>query len=109
MHRTIRRAALVGLTLGLCSVAPALAQPAAAQPAAPQPTQQSFHSLISSGYKVVATAFVAADAETKSPIVVVTLQNNTAVAVCTFGIGSWENLSTTSSADDPKTCDVRAW
>ena len=104
MNRTIRRAALVGLTLGLCGVAPALAQPAAAA----QPNQQSFHSLLSGGFKVVGTAYVPADAQTKNPIVLVTMQNNATVAVCTFGVGAWENLSTTPAADDPKTCDVRA-
>ena len=103
MNRTFRRAALVGLLLGLFAVVPALAQQAAAQP-----NQQSFHSLLSSGFKIVATAYVGADAETKAPVVLVTLQNNATVAVCTFGIGAWENLSTTPSADDPKTCDVRS-
>ena len=83
--------------------------PSLAQQASPAPSQQSFSSLISAGYKVVATTYVPPGTDSPNHLVLVTLQNNTSVAVCTFNTGAWENLGKTKVTDDPKVCDIRTF
>jgi hypothetical protein len=69
--------------------------------------EQSFRSLLSEGYAVVSTTYVAAEAFTsKNPALLVTLQKQTVVAVCTFSPGGWETISNSSGVDDQKACDV---
>ena len=100
MQTRIRSVLLAGLFAGLIST-PSVAQPAA--------VQQSFVSLIGAGYKVVGTFFVPAnETSVKTPTVVVSLQKDNVVAVCTFSVGGWESISNASGATDAKACDVRA-
>jgi hypothetical protein len=56
---------------------------------------------------VVATAMVpAAEAKLDYAIIVVTLQQDKAIAVCTFAAGNWENMND-DSLGNAKNCDVR--
>jgi hypothetical protein len=69
--------------------------------------QQSFKSLIARGFKVVATSFIPAEATPdKNSVIVVTLQQDKAVAVCVAATANWE-LLTAAFVDIPKQCDVR--
>lgn len=105
MLRTTGCAAAFALMLGLAAGPAALAQ-APAQP----PSEQSFHSLVSDGFKVVATTFIPGEVQSdKNPVVLVTLQKDQAVAVCTFGFGSWETMGSSSVMDDEKACDIRRY
>ena len=96
---------MAGLALG----APAFAQSASPAPSDPT-TEQSFKSLISTGFKVVATTFVPGEVQSdKNPVILVTLQKDQSVAVCTFGFGSWEQMGSSSTVDDDKVCDIRRY
>ena len=87
--------------LGLAS-APCLTPSARAED-----PQQAFKTLVARGFKIAATTVVPAEVnKTKDPVLVVTLQLDKAVAVCTFGVGTWENMGQ-SLETDPKACDVR--
>jgi hypothetical protein len=104
MHRIPRLAARVlaaGLLAGFVVTAPALAE---------DKPQQSFHSLVSSGFAVVGTAFVpGAEQSDKHPVVLVTLQKGTSVAVCTLGLGAWENMGSSDEMEDATRCDFRSY
>ncbi len=95
-------------TAGLLSLSGLLA--AAAAPAGAQaPTQQPFKELIARGLKVVAVTLVPAEAnKTADAVFVVTLQQDRTVAVCTFGVGAWENMAPIMT-DSPTACDVRSY
>lgn len=95
--QTAVRSAALGLTSGLLLAGPLRAED----------PQQPFTSLVARGFKVVATSVVSAvDSKQSDAAFVVTLQLDKAVAVCTFGIGNWENMNEQSLAN-PKNCDVR--
>ena len=68
--------------------------------------QQAFAALVGRGFKVVAAFPVPYKGDSANMQAIVTLQLDKAVAVCTFNVGSWENM-TPSSLEDPKNCDVR--
>jgi hypothetical protein len=105
MFNTIARAAGVALTIGFVAAAPALADPPPSQQ--PAPRQQSLKSLLAENYKLVATTFIPAEVQSdKAPVMLVTLQRDRLVAVCTFGVGGWETLSTSGVADEATACDV---
>jgi len=93
------------------SVAQQQSAPAQQQtaPSAQQQLEESFNSVAAAGFKVVATSFVPAlQPTTQAPgQIIVTLQKDRAFAVCTMAAGSWENLATAPTLDDPKICDVR--
>jgi hypothetical protein len=98
---SIRHIAMAGFFAALIFSTPSSAQ-------TPAPVQQSFVSLTGAGFKVAGTFLVpGADTTAKAAMVVVTLQKDSAVAVCTFSLGAWENLSNNVAATDAKTCDVR--
>jgi hypothetical protein len=104
MHRIPRLAACVlaaGALSGLVLTGPALAQ---------DKPQQSFHSLVSNGFTVVGTAFVpGAEQSDKHPVVLVTLQKGTSVAVCTLGLGAYENMGSSDELEDATRCDFRSY
>ena len=102
----MRKICIGALTGGLMVIM-GFTSPLLAQQAPPPASQQSFSSLISAGYKVVSTTYVQPGADRPNDLVLVTLQNNNGVAVCTFSTGTWENLGNTKVADDPKVCDIR--
>jgi hypothetical protein len=71
--------------------------------------QQPFPTLIGKGFKIVATAFLPSESRTdKIAVLVVTLQLDKSVAVCTYKPGSWENLED-AILQDAKACDVRSY
>jgi len=70
--------------------------------------QQTFKTLVARGFKVVATAVTPAEVQPdKVPVIVVTLQQETAVAVCTMSFGNWESMSKLALEDTASVCDVR--
>jgi hypothetical protein len=77
--------------------------------ASAQERQQPFKVLISDGFMIVSSFIVPAEVHrTPNPAVVVTLQRATSVAVCTFGMADWENM-TDGMADTASYCDVRTY
>jgi hypothetical protein len=97
MIGSMGRAATVGLLAALCT----------SGCSAQEEAQQSFKSLIARGFKVVATSVISSEYQSdKKSVIVVTLQQDKAVAVCTVGLAGWENLHT-SATENPKACDVR--
>ena len=97
MSKATARAMLLGLTATLFFAGAARAED----------PEQSFAALIGRGFKVAATSYIPAADASKSPVVVVTLQLDKAVAVCTFSVGVWENMTDKTLKDDAKACDVR--
>ena len=76
---------------------------------ADEPAQQPLTTLLGKGFRVVATSFIPGEVQVdKKPVVLVTLQADKVIAVCTFAVGNWENIATSGSADNPKQCDVKA-
>jgi hypothetical protein len=67
--------------------------------------QLPFKELMSRGFKIVATTTVANPQGTGN-LVIVTMQADKSVAVCTFTIAGWEEL-TPAVENDAKACDVR--
>jgi hypothetical protein len=69
--------------------------------------QRPFPQLIAGGYEIKAvTLSPAEEGRGKTNHVLVTLQKDKSVAVCTFAPPDWENLTDAPLAD-PKSCDVR--
>lgn len=82
--------------IGLVVAAPGLAQAQAER-------QKAFKDLIALGYEIKSTI----PAQVKDvTYVYVTLQLGKSVAVCSFSIGTWSNM-TDAQLEDPKQCDVR--
>jgi hypothetical protein len=102
------RSFIGGICLGLCCVAPSWAEQAT-----PQKGPQSFHSLISSGYKIISASYVPVTPDIanyiKNSAFLVTLQNNNAVAVCVFSLHDWEYFANSKALDDPAACDFRSF
>src|SRR5262249_25625090 len=95
------------LTGFAAAAAAALLAAAAASAADAPPQQASFKDVIARGMKIVGTTSLTAEAnKTTNAVVIVTLQLDKTVAVCTFSIGAWENMNA-SLQDDAKACDVR--
>ena len=70
--------------------------------------QQSFNALLGKGYKVVATSYIQAEAQTdKKPVILVTLLLDKNVAVCTMPVGAWETIASSKFAEDNTRCDIR--
>lgn len=91
----------------------AIAVPALLVGARPSPAdeaaQQSLVMVLGKGFKVVATTFVPGEARSdKKPALVVTLQLDKTLAVCTFGTGSWETIASSGSAELATVCDLKA-
>ena len=102
MLRTIRRAILPGFAVAALLATPSFAQTAGAQ--------DSFNNLAAQGFRVVSTVYVPAEAQPdKNPAILVTLTKDKGVAVCTFGLGSWENVGTSKTLDTATVCDVRRY
>lgn len=73
------------------------------------PRQQPFKTLMARGLRIVAVTVVPAEVnKSADPVVVVTMQLDKTVAVCTFGVAQWENLSQ-NIEDNPQACDVRSY
>lgn len=69
--------------------------------------QQPFKTLMARGMRIVAVTVVPAEVnKSADPVVIVTMQLDKTVAVCTFGVAQWENLSQ-NIEDNPQACDVR--
>ncbi|WP_431554989.1 hypothetical protein [Methyloceanibacter sp.] len=69
--------------------------------------QRPFPQLIADGYEIKAvTLNPAEEGRGKTNHVLVTLQKDKSVAVCTFAPPDWENMTDAALAD-PKSCDVR--
>lgn len=69
--------------------------------------QLPFKELMSRGFKIVATATVASP-QGNGTLVIVTMQAEKSVAVCTFTVAGWEEL-TPAVENDAKACDVRSY
>jgi len=84
--------------IGLIAAAPSLAQPQTER-------QKAFKDLIALGYEIKSTI----PAQVKdTTYVYVTLQLGRSVAVCSYSIGTWSNM-TDAQLEDPKQCDVRSY
>jgi hypothetical protein len=97
MSKPIARAMLFGLTAALCLAGAARAED----------PEQSFATLIGRGFKIVGTSYVPPFDNVKNSAMVITLQLDKAVAVCTFAAATWENMTDKTLKDDAKACDVR--
>lgn len=76
---------------------------------ADEPAQQSLVMVLGKGFKVVAIAFVPGEARTdKKPALVVTLQLDKTIAVCTFGTGFWETIASSGGAEAATAYDLKA-
>ena len=70
-------------------------------------TQQSFSSLIASGFEVVATTFIPREAQPNNkPVILVTLQQEKRVAVCSFSPPAWQNM-VQEELNNPSQCEIR--
>jgi hypothetical protein len=77
------------------------------QAAAPAPNEEPFKALMARGLKIVSVVLVQADINrTNNSVVVVTMQLDKQIAVCTFAIAQWENM-TQLIDDDAKACEIR--
>lgn len=71
--------------------------------------QQPLAALLGKGFRIVATSFIPGEIQSdKRPVILVTLQADKVIAVCTYSVGNWETIATSGSADNPKQCDVKA-
>lgn len=76
---------------------------------ADEPAQQPLAALLGKGFKVVATNYVPGEVQSDNkPVILVTLQDDKMIAVCTFAVGNWEMIATSGSAENAKQCDVKA-
>ena len=74
------------------------------RPSYAEDAQQAFTALIARGFKIVGTFLATSDKQER--LAIITLQMDKSVAVCTFGVANWENMTSESLAD-AKGCDVR--
>ncbi len=77
-------------------------------PAEAQEKEQPFKDLIASGYVVQASTYIPVTPDVDKPTIVITLQSGKSVAVCTFGIPEWENMTSTMESSSTA-CDVRSY
>lgn len=69
--------------------------------------QRAFTQLIADGYEIKAvTLSPAEEGRAKTNHLLVTLQKDKSVAVCTFAPPDWESMTDAALAE-PKSCDVR--